>query len=136
MGDMTIPSEEKGWFVMKALSISRLALVLGLTLGIMILLAGASPTVLNANSLTGGAWPVCPGGPCFTGTDGTEDCSLATEGPPPSPNLGCQGGQTLEYCVGDEDGPGACTTYGTPPCPTSTLGPEHPCNTTLSMSCE
>ena len=62
---------------MRALSFSRLMFVLGLTLGVIVLLAGLSPTVLNANSLTGGAWPTCPGGPCFVGTDGTEDCSQA-----------------------------------------------------------
>lgn len=137
MGDITIPSEEKGWFVMKALSFSRLMFVLGLTLGIMVLLAGVSPTVLNANSLTGGAWPTCPGGPCFEGTDGTEDCGEAQTGPGAPPgSLGCDGGQDLVYCVGHEDGPGACTTYGTPPCPTPSLGDEHPCNVTLNMSCE
>lgn len=135
MGDITIPSEEKGWFVMKALSFSRLMFVLGLSLGIMVLLAGVSPTVLKANSLTGGAWPVCPGGPCFIGTDGEHDCSLATEGPPPSPNLGCDGGQDLHYCTGNPAGPGACTTYGTPPCPTPSLDDQHPCNVTLNMTC-
>jgi len=120
---------------MKALSFSRLMFVLGLTLGIMVLLSGLSPTVLNANSFSGGAWPTCPGGPCFYWD--TEDCSQAQTGPlAPPGSLGCDGGQTLIYCIGDEYGDGTCTVNGNVPCPTPSKPDWHPCNVTQDMPCE
>jgi len=119
---------------MKALSFSRLVFVLGLTLGIMVLLAGVSPTVLNANSLTGGSFTGCAGNPCSY--DSTEDCANAQTGPGSPPgSLGCDGGQDYIYCPKDPNGTDTCTANGNIPCSTPSLPSSHPCNTVHSMSC-
>ena len=132
LGEIIIPSEKKGRFVMKALSVSRLMLVLGLTLGIMILLAGVSPTVLNANSLTGGSWPSAGCNPCFE--DSTEDCGDAQTGPgAPVGSLLCTPGSELIYCIGDENGDETCGGDGNVPC--SSPIPESLCNSTQNGVC-
>lgn len=120
---------------MKALNFSRLMFVLGLTLGVMVLLAGTSPTVLNANSLIGGTfWPAAPCGPCSGTSSGV--CEDAASGPPPAEegSLGCTTTAGVTYCLGDPEGEGTCQLDENIPC--ENPGDPEACNTTHDMPCE
>lgn len=74
MGDITIPSEEKGWFVMKALSVYRLTLVVGLVLGLMVVLAAGIPSVISEDTLVGGQPGEIVDGCSCTGTQTGAQC--------------------------------------------------------------
>jgi len=68
---------------MKALSSSRISIVLGLALGLMVLWAAATPSVMGADSLIGGWWPYQGAYCCYDDTwdncdngevTGVDDC--------------------------------------------------------------
>ena len=97
---------------MKALNSSRMSVVVGLILGIMVLYGGASPMVTNADSLIGG-WDLlgrCPN-PCDGST--TEGCD---EGPEWTQEF-CQNGFSTIVCITNPTGYYTCTPQGN--------GPEH-----------
>jgi len=71
---------------MKLLSTSRISLVCGLTLGIMVLGLATSPTILKADSLIGGT---CCSGTLMVSCTGS-----------------CSG--SISACVVDSDGSGTC----------------------------
>ena len=86
---------------MKASSFSRLLLVFGLAVGIMVLWAAAAPSTTGTDSFIGG-WTLryCPG-PC-TFTD-WEPCEWG-----PTGEEGCDEDKDTAGCVG-RTGPGWCT---------------------------
>ena len=120
MGDIIIPSEEKGWFVMKALSVSRLVLVIGLALVLMVVWTAATPKVVSAHALIGGELENADGCNCTGTTSGINcndhytDCfsSITTCDVGGSGPATCSLADNYGTCTGDP----ACTQFGDSQC--------------------
>jgi len=118
---------------MKAPSFSRISIVLGLVLGIIVLWSGASPSTVSAKSLIGGFHPGPPCGPCDGTGEGTCDQAASGPGEPPG-SLGCTTTGPVYYCETNPLGSGTCIMNGNVPCEKE--GDPEACNTTEDMPCD
>lgn len=81
---------------MKALSFSRISLVIGLAVGIMVLWSAATPSAMGADSLIGGWYPMtgCP--ECYD--TGSEPCPYGQYWPG-GPSMYCSTGGNMQTCI-------------------------------------
>lgn len=96
---------------MKAPSFSRIALLLGVILGLMVVWASVAPEATSADMRIGGFVPGEGEGDCCSGTS-TADCSDA--GDPPG-SMGCTGG-VATICNNGSSGAGCCGDDSTTSC--------------------
>jgi len=121
---------------MKVLTIRRLMLVLGLTIGLMVVWAAATPSAFSANSLIGGWYPVS-GCPKCTGTDSSSPDAQCPKGrwwEPDGPLLGCAGGD-LTICLVGGTGSKCCGPEGNPICNDNNGQGDPVCNGIHDASC-
>jgi hypothetical protein len=121
---------------MKMETFSRLTLVLGLSLGFMIVCVTSTPSAMGTNSLLGGWGPVGDDF-CCTGTF-TDDCSNAMDDPwtvDPNHLLECDAGNVAEICDFNSTDEDTCSPGPEIPCPTPSFPADHPCNTTHDGEC-
>ena len=94
LGEIIIPSEKKGRFVMKALSVSRLCLIITLMLGLLVAWAAAIPKVSNSQGIFGANNNGCD---CYD--PAYKPCTSIAGGTCKTKN---------SWCQLDDRGPGVC----------------------------
>lgn len=97
MGDIIIPSEKKGWFVMKALSVSRLCLAGALMFGVFVAWDACLAQKVDINMKVGNATYCCSSDVCDWHAVSCE----AKKNETCSKSYGC--------CRGPDTGSGDCT---------------------------